>query len=111
MHNHNETHLLHYDIKKNLDLYIINILRAVAAGLSLLFIPILLYNDFGYGFTQIMVYYMLESGTSLIMCSVSARLMDTYGSKINLIIGLFFLIIYFAVRGFVHISGPVIYFL
>ncbi len=111
MHNHHETHLLHYDIKKNLDLYIINIFRAVATGLSILFIPILLYNDFDYGFTEIMIYYILQSGTSLIMYSISAKIIDVYGSKMSIIIGLFFLIIHFSIWGFVDISGSVIYLL
>ncbi len=111
MHNHHETHLLHYDVKKNLDLYIITTLRSFAVGISLLFIPILLYNDFWYSFSEVMLFYITHSSIAILINILSIKVINKLWSKLAILMWLLSLVLYFIIWGFIPIEGYIIYLL
>lgn len=88
--------ILDYDIKDRKALYTSSAIRLFGVGMIAVFLPAILYNQAGLSLSQFFVFLAIYSGATLVLeLSVTAKIINRFGTKIAMLLGIPFLMAYF----------------
>lgn len=109
MHKSDAIHLLHYDINNSRSLFVHTALRTIGMGLSGTFLPALLLNQMEVSLAELFMFYGTTSITVIIFISIATHMVQSYGSKIAMIVGLVFLMLHLCSLWFVGDQARILY--
>ena len=95
--------------KKGLrEIYAMMSLRTMAMSLISIFVPIYLYT-LGYGIQAIILFFIVSSGTHILMCPLSAKISSSLGFKHGMLFSFPFYFIHYVMLSLLAGNGQLIY--
>jgi len=89
-------HILHYDIKEKKNLFLSSGIRLFWASLVGVFVPAILYLNMGMSLAHFFWFFVISSTTTIVLdLFVTRRLINQQGTKVGMLVGLPFLVLYF----------------